>query len=79
MTSVEIGNALDSTGADGAEVRHLVDLHAALLCGTVNTLALVSPTLEHADALCRSIEHALFFLVGNLAIVGHLGVSWSPK
>ena len=59
MAGVKVGNALDGSGAHGAEVLHLVDLHAALLRGTIDTLALVSPTLKHADALSRGIEHAL--------------------
>ena len=74
MAGVKVGNALDGTGAHWAEVLHLIDLHAALLRGTIDTFALVSPTLEHADALCRGIEHALLLLIGDLAVVGHLRV-----
>ena len=74
MAGVEVGDALDGAGADGAEVRHLVDLHAAFLGRTIYALALVSPTLEHADALGGSVEQALLLVVGDLAVVGHLGV-----
>ncbi len=74
MACVEVGDALDGAGADGAEVGDLVDFHAAFLGGTVNTLGLVSATLKHADALRGGIEHALLLVVGDFAIVGYLGV-----
>ena len=74
MACVEVGDALDGAGADGAEVGDLVDFHAALLGGTVDALALVTAALEHADALRCRIEQALLLLVGNLAVVRHLGI-----
>ena len=74
MAGVEVGDALDGAGADGAEVGDLVDFHAALLGGTVNALALVSTALKDADALRCRVEQALLLVVGDFAIVGYLGV-----
>ena len=74
MAGVEVGDALDGAGADGAEVGDLVDLHAALLGGTIDALALVSPTLKDADALRGGIEQALFLFVGDFAVVGDFGI-----
>ena len=74
MAGVEVGDTDDGAGADGAEVGDFVDLHAAFLGGTIDALALVSPTLKHADALGGGIEQALLLVVGDLAVVGHLGV-----
>ena len=75
MAGVEVGDALDGAGADGAKVGDFVDLHAALLGGAIDALALVSAALKDADALRGSIEQALLLLVGDFAVVGHLGVS----
>ena len=74
MAGVEVGDALDGAGADGAEVGDLVDFHAALLGGTVDALALVTAALKDADALGGGIEQALLLVVGNLAVVGHFGI-----
>ena len=65
---------MNGAGADGAEIGDLVNLHAALLGGAVNALGLVSPTLEDTDALGGGVEEALLFFVGNLAVIGHLGI-----
>ncbi len=74
MAGVEVGDALDGARADGAEVGDLVDFHAALLGGAVNAFALVSPTLKDADALRGRVEQALLLVVGDFAVVGHLGI-----
>ena len=75
LGGVEVGDALDSTCAYGAEVLHLIDLHAAFLCGSVATLALIAGAFEHTHHLGGFVQsrhclrvvlvHLLLYLCGH--------------
>ena len=56
MAGVEVGDADEGARADGTEMLHLVDLHAALLRRAVDAVRLVAAAFEDADALGGGIE-----------------------
>lgn len=56
LAGVEICDAADGTGADGAEVFDFVYFHAALLCWAVAAFGLVASSFKDSDDLGASVE-----------------------